>query len=255
MKIIHIDPSPFHEIPYRSSGPQGIIRESVLPLYKVKVDTLPKNITAFAASSDLQGRELGGKNRLLGEVVAEELSLLAGMNEIPPVELILLAGDLYDYPDCRKMGGTGDVTEVFNAFARTTDAVVGVLGNHDIIEKKSLLSNISILDGTSTSYQDLKIGGVSGIIGKVSRNQRKELKQFMKALESVMTSKKDIILLHQGPSGSGKKQLGERVIREHLERHGAGIVISGHCHWSNPLVPIGNNQALNVDSRLFVFTV
>ena len=110
MKIVEIDVVPFHEIRYLSSGPRGQVRKCILPFYKVKVDKMPKGMNSFVATSDLQGREKDGKGRLLGEQVAEEFKIMQDLEEIAPIDLVLLAGDLYDYPDCHKLGGTGDVT-------------------------------------------------------------------------------------------------------------------------------------------------
>ena len=126
MNILKIEDNPFHEVNFKSSGPRGAVRYRVLPFYKVKVEKLPKGVTSIVATSDLQGREAGDENRLLGEAVAEELMILQELGEIPKIELVILAGDLYDYPDCRKKGGTGDVTSVWNAFAKDFGAVVGV---------------------------------------------------------------------------------------------------------------------------------
>jgi len=134
MKILKIESQSFHEINYKSSGPSGKIRNSSLPFFKATVDKLPTGISSIVVTSDLQGREISGTNRLLGELVAEELSLLQELEQIPLVNLVILAGDLYDYPDCRKLGGTGDVTDVWNAFSHRFEQVVGVHGNHDIVK-------------------------------------------------------------------------------------------------------------------------
>ena len=82
MKILSIEGQPFHEISYKSSGPSGKIRNSSLPFFRATVDELPTGISSIVATSDLQGREISGTNRLLGEVVAEELTLLYELEEI-----------------------------------------------------------------------------------------------------------------------------------------------------------------------------
>ena len=85
------------------------MRKVVLPFYKAIVDELPKGISSFVLTSDLQGREQNKKtNRLVGEAVAEELSLLFELGEVPQINFIALAGDLYDHPELHKLGGTGD---------------------------------------------------------------------------------------------------------------------------------------------------
>jgi len=126
MKILNIEAQPFYEIAYKSSGRKGKVQHCRLPFYKVFVDALPDGVSAIAVTSDLQGRESGGKNRLLGEQVSEELKLLADVGDIPHVNGVVLAGYLYDYPDCHKLGGSGDVTDVWNAFAEDFSDVVGV---------------------------------------------------------------------------------------------------------------------------------
>jgi len=199
MKILNIEGQPFHEISYKSSGPSGKIRNSSLPFFRATVDKLPTGISSIVVTSDLQGREKNGTNRLLGELVAEELSLLQELEEIPRVNLVILAGDLYDYPDCRKLGGTGDVTSVWNAFAHRFEQVVGVYGNHDTVIEEQLNKNVNILDCTSETFIDLKIGGISGIIGRIDRNQRKSEEHFKNELIKLITKKNDINVLHQGP--------------------------------------------------------
>lgn len=255
MKILEIEDKPFHELIYRSSGRKGIERKVALPFYKVRVDSMPESITSFIATSDLQGREQDrNSNRLVGEAVAEEVSLLEKLGEIPKIDFVALAGDLYDYPDCRKLGGTGDVTSVWNAFSEAFDSVVGVHGNHDIVDKYKLPSNTIILDGSMTTFNGIRIGGVCGIIGRLDRNQRKTDEEFKRYLQKITSDKTDIVILHQGPDDPENAQMGEPSIREHLEKKGASIVIFGHCHWAKPMVELGKNQVLNVDNRLYVFS-
>ncbi len=252
MKILKIESQSFHEINYKSSGPSGTIRNGSLPFFKATVDKLPTGISSIVVTSDLQGREISGTNRLLGELVAEELSLLQELEQIPLVNLVILAGDLYDYPDCRKLGGTGDVTSVWNAFAHRFEQVVGVHGNHDIVKERLLNKNVNILDGTSETFMDLKVGGISGIIGDIDRNQRKSKEHFKNELIKLMAKKNDITILHQGPDDPENSQKGEPMIRECLENKGAGLVVFGHCYWNKPLINIGNNQVLNVNNKLFL---
>lgn len=189
---------------------------------------------------------------MLGEVVAEEIVLLSELGEIPKVDLVLLAGDLFDYPDCRKLGGTGDVTPVWEAFSARFDTVVGVLGNHDILDTDALSDNAKILDGASVARKELRIGGVSGIIGRPDRNQRKEKAEFLEMLRRAILRRNDIVLLHQGPDDPESGQIGEPAVREVLEAQGNCFILFGHCFWPNPLVKQGGNHVLNVDSRVVV---
>ncbi|UQN44363.1 metallophosphoesterase [Agarivorans sp. B2Z047] len=254
MRFIEVSEDPFYEIEYRSSGRGGKVRKVVLPFYKAIVDELPKGITSFVITSDLQGREQKKTNRLIGELVAEELSLLSDLGEIPPVSLVALAGDFYDHPELHKLGGTGDVTTVWNAFAKEFPFVVGVHGNHDIVVESHLASNTIVLDGNSKNYLGIRIGGVSGIIGSSDRNQRKSKREFMSALAKVTNVKNDLILLHLGPEDATNRQIGDPEITNYLLSKGTDIVAFGHCHWSKSFIDIGKNQVLNVDHRLYLVT-
>jgi Icc protein len=191
----------------------------------------------------------------VGEAVAEELATLQELGEIPNIDLILLAGDLYDYPECGKRGGSGIVTSVWNAFAERFKHVIGVHGNHDIVEDELLNSNINTLDEDVIDYVGLTVAGIGGIIGRADRNQRKTEEHFEKALKSVTKKKPVITLLHQDPDDPINMQLGQEFIRDHFEKNGEGIVIFGHCHWDIPFLEIGNNQMLNVDNRLYIFSL
>ncbi len=256
MKFIEIAEKPFHQLHYRSSGRKGKICEDIiLPFYKAVVDTLPKEISSFVITSDIQGREKNKTtNRLAGEAAAEELALLYRQGKIPVINFIALAGDFYDYPDLHKLGATGDVTSVWNAFAKVSPFVVGVHGNHDTVEKTKLAANTIVLDGTSTNYLGLRIGGVCGIIGSKNRNQRKSRQEFIAALARVTRSKNDLILLHQGPEENRDDYRGDPEITAHLTTNSSSIVAVGHSHWKTPYRQLGKNQALNVDRRLYLIT-
>ncbi|GAA6172047.1 metallophosphoesterase [Colwellia sp. KU-HH00111] len=241
---------------YRTTGDKGQESFITLPFYRVKIDTLSRGMTSFIATSDLQGREQNKvSNRLVGEAIAEELALLQEFGEVPNIDLILLAGDLYDFPELGKRGGSGLVTNVWNAFAVKFKCVIGVHGNHDIVESELLNSNITILDEITTDIDGIIVGGVGGIIGRPDRNQRKTEAHFTKALKSETKKQPDITLLHQGPNDPVNKQFGQAFILEHFENYGEGIVIFGHCHWDIPFIQIGENQVLNVDNRLYLFTI
>ena len=252
MKILNIEDAPFHQIPYRSSGPRGRVRHRRLLFQRVFVDQLAEGVSAIAVTSDLQGREFSERNRLLGEVVSEELRLLCDLGEIPSVDGIVMAGDLYDFPECNKLGGTGDVTSVWNAFAADFREVVGVHGNHDIIDEGQLDPKVTVLDGKVSSRMGLTVGGVSGIIGRADRNQRKSESEFSSALMRALKMELDVIVLHQGPDDPTTGKNGERLVRELLEKNGSSLVIFGHCHWEDPYAEIGEHQVLNVDGRVML---
>ena len=231
------------------------MRSVTLPFYRAIVDELPKGISSFVITSDLQGREENKTtNRLVGEAVAEELNLLYELGEIPSISFVALAGDLYDDPKFHKSGGTGDVTSVWNAFAKVFPFVIGVHGNHDKVQESALASNTVVLDGNSTNHLGIRIGGVSGIVGHSDSNQCKSQQEFMSALTKVTDDKNHLVLLHQGPEGLKNEQDGDPEITEHLVSKGSSIVVFGHCHWGTPFIELGKNQVLNVDNRLYSVT-
>lgn len=252
MKLVKIENEPFYQIPYLTSGKGSKPDKALFPIYNAYVDKLPEGSKPFIVVSDLQGREDAESNRLIGELVAEELSLLRELNEIPDIQLIALCGDLYDYPDFRKRGGTGDVTSVWNTFAKEFEHVVGVHGNHDQVQESLLAENTTILDGDEATINDIRFSGVSGIIGERERNQRKTEKNFLKLLKKSCDSAPEIILLHQGPNDLVNDQFGNEAINKLLSKNGESLVVFGHCHWTTPFVELGDNQLLNTDGRVFI---
>lgn len=255
IKILEIDETPFHELYYRNSGPKGSVQIQTLPFYKVHVEGLPSHISSIVITADLQGRELNETtNRLAGEAVAEELSLLQDLSQIPPIDLIVLAGDLYDYPEIGKLGGTGNVTSVWIKFAELFPYVIGVNGNHDIISYEEMPQNTHILDGDQKTLNGLKIGGVSGIIGRPDKHQRKTETDFIKSIKSATRKNSDILVLHQGPDDPANDQIGEPLIRKQLKQTDTSLVIFGHCHWQIPFIENESQQLLNVDNRVFILT-
>ena len=265
MKIKSIDYEPFHNIRYKTSGfnPKGEgVRTNFLPFFKVTVEQLPEGVDAIVATSDLQGREMGKANRLLGEYVVDELVRLSGEGVIPTIDAAFLTGDLYDHPDCRKLGGSGDVSSVWRAFSDAFPVTFGVHGNHDVITDKKALKGAKghptiALDGHSDDYfSDLKVGGVSGIIGKPTKNQRKTPEQFYSYLDKVLSHRPDVLLLHHGPDNLSPRQRGDDAVRERFEKSKAGgLVLFGHCHWSAEDMwgKQGNKDVLNIDGRVIVF--
>ncbi|MBO6849723.1 MAG: metallophosphoesterase [Marinobacter sp.] len=255
-RITRIDPEPFFTLPHRTSGPAGIPLRNNLPFYCAYASGLPGDVKAVVFTSDLQGREDGGQNRLLGAPLAEALMELSRQGIIPMPYAVFLCGDLYDYPDCRKRGGTGSVDEVFQAFSEITPEVVGVLGNHDQMESiDATPGNTFLLDGdVVTVLKDLRVGGVSGIVGNPHRNQRRTTEDFVVTLESVTDQAPDILLLHQGPTDPERAyRRGDPDVALSLITGFQGLTVFGHTRWDWPwLIPLGDGQALNVDGRVVV---
>ncbi|WP_172408390.1 metallophosphoesterase family protein [Marinobacter sp. es.048] len=206
--------------------------------------------------SDLQGREylsgtFRGSERLLGETVAEKLLSMISVKEIPALDALLVAGDLYDYPDCRKPGGTGDISDALHALSAVTPDTLCVLGNHDILSSpESLPAGIQILDGqTVTLRSGLRVGGVSGIIGDPKRHNRRSEPDFLEIMETVTRRNPDFLLLHQGPEDIHNQRLGDPAVALSLETGFRGLTIFGHTHWPRDfLIDLGDGQAVNVDS-------
>lgn len=211
-------PEPLFTLPHRTSGSAGVPLHNRLPFYRAYATGLPSHVKSLVLTSDLQGREAGSQNRLLGVPVAEALSALSREGVIPAPDAVFLCGDLFDYPDCRKRGGTGPVDEVFQAFSEVTPEVVGVLGNHDQMDHpEALPDNTTLLDGGVVRVLgNLNVGGVSGIVGNPNRNQRRTEDDFLAALESVTDQAPDILLLHQGPTDP--------------EGRLVGVIPVSHCH-------------------------
>ncbi len=252
MKILDVASAPFHTLYFRSSGRKGKPESRFLPFYHVTVSGLPDTLPAVVVSADLQGRESGGKKRLLGLAVAEELAALQKGKVIAKVGLVVLAGDLYDVPGCDSRGGTGEVTKVWNGFAKHFPFVTGVHGNHDIVSAEKLRDNVRILDGDCFTYEGLKLGGVCGVIGRIDRNQRKTQKDFMASLGKVTQKAVDLVVLHEGPDDLVSGQRGNPVIREFFEKKKTGFLVFGHSFWEQPFQTIGKNQVLNTDSKVFI---
>ena len=118
LRITRVEDEPFFLLPHRTSGPKGKIRHNRLPFYRAYATGLPDIVDELVFTSDLQGRETGRQNRLLGVPVAEALSAMIEKQEIPQPAGVFLCGDLYDYPDCHKLGGTGPVDEVYEGFSK-----------------------------------------------------------------------------------------------------------------------------------------
>lgn len=253
--ITHAEAQPFYELPYRTSGTRHPERRH-LPFFRAFATGIPHGVQSLVFTSDLQGRELGGANRLLGEVVADTIRGLVKNGKIPSPDAIFACGDLYDYPDCHKRGGTGPVDEVFEALAKVAPQVVGVLGNHDVlINLEGLPSNVDILDGNVVKVAGgLKVGGVSGIIGDPNRHHRKGEEEFLTVMERVTNQKPDILLLHQGPSDPNRpERRGDSDVELSLRSGFEGLTVFGHTRWGAPwLIPLGDGQALNVDARVVV---
>ncbi|MBD0265784.1 MAG: metallophosphoesterase [Tolypothrix sp. Co-bin9] len=263
MRINYISNYPIHQIPFITAASSGVgMVDKVLPILPAQVDSLPPGLEAIIATSDLQGRDPNNQ-RLLGHIVAEELEVLAEQGKIPPPKTtgIILAGDFYAKID--KRGGVGDVREVWQAFSRRFRWVVGVGGNHDSFGKtpENIIEfqneqGIHYLDGNSISVDDIRIAGISGIIGKNNKPFRRLEKDFIKAIKDIVKELPNILILHEGPNDAEAKLMGNESIRAELATASDLLVICGHSHWKVPMTTLPKRvQVLNVDTRAVVLRV
>jgi len=254
LRITRVEDEPFFLLPHKTSGPKGKVRRNHLPFYHAYATGLPDTVDALVFTSDLQGREAGRQNRLLGVPVAEALNTMIRNQEIPQPGGVCLCGDLYDYPDCHKLGGTGTVDEVYEAFAKVAPEIFGVMGNHDqLAEPDTLAANVHILDGDLRSVDKLTVGGVSGIVGNPSRNQRRTEADFLAAVEKVTRENPELLLLHQGPADEDRGRRGVPDVALSLATGYKGLTVFGHTRWQWPwLMTLGAGQVMNVDGRVVV---
>lgn len=246
------EPTLIHEIPYRNSGSKRP-RNCRLPVFVVRYRHSGPQPT-FLACADLQGRERdAGRNRLLGESAAEEIRALQERGDLPDLDLCLLCGDFYDYPDLRKLGGTGDVTPALNALSTIAWQACVVLGNHDELQPDELLPDVRILDGEIARTNSLTIGGVSGVIGNPAKNQRKTQEEFLAALEFATGQAVNVLLLHQGPDRANGSSPAHDPIHEYLQTQRDLLVLFGHRHWDEPFWVEGSTLYCNVHERIVVF--
>lgn len=266
MRIVSIEESPFHLLPYRNVSGDRKIVTATLPFLRAKVDVLPTGLNAIMATADLQGREFptneSANGRLLGEHLAEHCALLAETGILPALDTVgvILAGDLYTRELMDKRGGSGDVRQVWAAFVQRFRWVTGVAGNHDFFGKtpsvpdfKAFLRqpNIHFLDGHVVELDGLKIGGLSGVVGDSTRKLfRREEKLFASEIKRLVGAPLDLLVMHDGPD-AGNANRGWPSVREALEQSRPTLVIRGHAYWQSPLATLQNGaQVLNVDSRV-----
>jgi Icc protein len=249
MRILALDDEPLHELLYLEAAPRGGSATRRLPIMRGRVDRLPDGLDALLVTSDLQGVapswSSGGQSVLLGEVLAEQLERLAGEGLVPPMAAVgvILAGDLYAAPGGDKRGASGDVRDVWLAFASVCRWVVGVAGNHDRFgsdrEARRFRDEpgIHLLDGDTVEVDGLRIGGVSLIIGNPAKPGRRSEDDFLASLQRVLDDEPDIVILHEGPDGDAG-QRGNPQIRARLAAGTPALAICGHDHWHEPLAEL-----------------
>ena len=266
MRITSFSNEPISEIPFLNAGRgQGSFYVDQLPVHVAQLTGLPDDLDAIIATADLQGRErfqdgIGGPPRLLGEVLPERLAieLLPELNIIPERVGVILAGDFYTVPNLDKRGGSGDVTPVWQAFARQFKWVAGIAGNHDmfggsVAPSSRLAGNAHYLDGEAAVVDGLRIAGIGGIVGNPRKPHRKTDEVFVAHIETLVSKGTDILAMHDGPDAPERGEQGSPIIRQALERLNSTLLIRGHAHWHEPFTELANGtQVLNVDCRVAV---
>lgn len=263
MRIVEIAAEPLHRMTYSDAAPGGGTQVRELSLLRGRVAGLPPQLDALLVTSDLQGRaplaSAGGALHLLGEALAAEYATLAELEVVPAPAFtgVLLAGDLYAAPGADRMGATGDVREVWRAFAARFRWVAGVAGNHDLFggsqdhSRFTREPGIYLLDGTHVALDDLRIAGVGGICGRKGKPNRRPPEEFVAATRRALQGNPHVLVLHEGPEGD-EGQRGNPELTTALAGR-RGIVICGHVHWNRPLADLpGGGQVLNVDARAIV---
>jgi Icc protein len=265
MFVRSIDSSPFHSFEHVVATGGGSSTIHPIQLYRGTANGLPDDVDAIVIASDLQGvaplAEAGNALALVGEVLAEQLGILATRGELPPLARVgvVLAGDLYSAPRGDVRGATGDVREVWRAFARRHPWVVGVAGNHDTFGSRDEAlrfkaeRRIHVLDGDCVTCGGVPIGGVSHIIGNPSKPLRVHERDFLRALRTLLARRLGALVLHHGPDANDGALRGHAEIRRALENQPELLVICGHVYWPEPLAVLrGGTQVLNVDGRVVV---
>lgn len=260
MRIVEIDREPFHELEYLDAAPRGGSQLRTLPLLRGRAEGLPAELDALLVCSDLQGRARAGDGclRLLGEALAVEYAALAELDQVPPPAFtgVVLAGDLYAAPGADKMGATGDVREVWRAFAGGFRWVTGVAGNHDLFgttqeqARFERESGIYLLDGRSANLDGLRVAGVGGICGTNNKVNRRAPEAFVAAVRQSLAGRPHLLVLHEGPDGDAPELRGNPEVRAAVAGSKV-VVVCGHVHWDRPLVTLAiGAQLLNVDARV-----
>jgi Icc-related predicted phosphoesterase len=265
VRIASFDENPFLEVACR--GVDANLRQyaGVFPLHTATADRLPEGVDAVIAASDLQFREASpDANRLFGEAFAEDLAAMSELGELPAAGRvgIVLCGDLYVAPLLDARGGYGEVRGVWRAFADRFAWVIGVPGNHDrfgenAAEERAFCATPGVfrLDGDSKTVGGIRFAGLGGIIGKPTKPRRRERSDFLRTLKSLVDSRPDVLLLHQGPNVLDPRMPGDDDIRGVLERAGPLLVLCGHQHWKTARAELAPCvQVLNLEMRAAVFT-
>lgn len=259
-----IETYPYLEVGSKTKGDRDLpeVFHKRLPIYYAEYLSETAKVDLIIVASDLQGiAEEKGEHFLLGEELPSFLKTLIEI-EYPECKRIgvFLCGDLYT--SLKKCGSSGDVRTVWDAFNRHFNWVVGVAGNHDRfgnskeLEEFKVKEHQHLLHKNSVEIDGIKIGGISGIIGRADKTNRVGELEYLKSLTFLAKKDLDFILLHETPDYPSLNLMGNHKIRECLEYVQATRVICGHCFWERSLVELKNNtQVLNSDSKVILMKI
>ncbi|WP_155375343.1 metallophosphoesterase family protein [Catellatospora vulcania] len=263
MRVVGIELRTLTGLAYRQARPGGGTESVRLPVQRLAVARVPEDCDGVLVAGDLQGvapSPYGGAAVLLGVALADHLAGWAEQGLVPPPDrlAVVLAGDLYSAPTADVRGASGDVAEVWLAFAAAgCRLVTGVLGNHDVLRLSDLagLDPAPVpLDGDAVTRGGMRFAGVSGIVGDPARPGRRAEPDQLTRLDRALATTPDLLVLHEGPTGRRPDQRGNAVIAERVRRAGPPLTVCGHVHWPEPLSPLGDGHVLNVDSRAVLLT-
>lgn len=272
VRVLQVLTEPHLVVRHRSAldGGRGLHRRRVR---RALVDRLPDDVDAILVASDLQGRaafdEPGLAGQLLGVALAAAVAALAGDGVVPHAERlgVFLCGDLWADPDSAKLGGTGDVSAVWRAFARCARWVVGVLGNHDELggsatEAAALRAapGIHVLDPDARTFERVDIGGVtvagiSGIEGNPHKWLRRSDADLETAARAALATRPPVLLTHQHPAIAGAAQPGSRGLATALGEGAPCLAFFGHKRVDEPVVTLSNGtQLVSVEHAAILLT-
>lgn len=258
MRPLGADPEPLASIMYRRARAGGGSESASLPVERLRVDAVPEGCRAVLVTGDLQGMAsspYGGNPVLLGVALADYLSVWAAAGLVPdPGKIgVLLTGDLYSASSADVRGASGDVSDVWLAFASAGCAfVVGIAGNHDEISAPQLAAfgpDVRLLDGDRSTVGGMDLAGCGGVVGDPSRPHRRTEAVFLATVKALTTPPPAVLLLHEGPAGDEPAQRGNPAVRALLRRRPPALTVCGHVGWERPLARLGDGHILNVDGR------